>query len=96
MVDVPAKEEVGHWEEDGYWKSDWVYQCNQCGATFSSTDEVNSHQDSTMYYDESDGAYKFRCFSYTQVPGNTRWIVTGKHWVVDEPAQEEQGHWEYR
>lgn len=34
--------------------------------------------------------------SYTEVPGESYWVKTGQHWVVDEPAQEEQGHWEYK
>ena len=32
----------------------------------------------------------------SEVPGESYWVKTGQHWVVDEPAQEEQGHWEYR
>ena len=90
MVDVPAKEEVGHWEEEGYWKSDWVYQCNECKETFPTTDDFYNHVIPLVEAGEHSMG------SYTQVPGNTRWIVTGQHWVVDEPAQEEQGHWEYR
>ncbi len=39
VVDVPAKEEVGHWEEDGYWWSDVVYRCNECGTQFSSVED---------------------------------------------------------
>lgn len=36
------------------------------------------------------------CWSYTEVPGESYRVKTGQHWVVEEPAQEEQGHWEYR
>ena len=85
VVDVPAKEEVGHWEEDGYWWSDVVYRCNQCGETFTTKDALFVHEGDLS-----------TCWSYTEVPGESYWVKTGQHWVVDEPAQEEQGHWEYR
>lgn len=85
MVNVPAKEEVGHWEEDGYWWSDVVYRCNQCGETFTTKDALFVHEGDLS-----------TCWSYTEVPGESYWVKTGQHWVVDEPAQEEQGHWEYR
>ena len=84
-VDVPAKEEIGHWEEDGYWWSDVVYRCNQCGETFTTKDALFVHEGDLS-----------TCWSYTEVPGESYWVKTGQHWVVDEPAQEEQGHWEYR
>ena len=85
VVDVPAKEEIGHWEEDGYWWSDVVYRCNQCGETFTTKDALFVHEGDLS-----------TCWSYTEVPGESYWVKTGQHWVVDEPAQEEQGHWEYR
>lgn len=90
MVDVPAKEEVGHWEEDGYWWSDVVYRCNECKETFPTTDAFYEHVIPLVE------AGKHSMGSYTEVPGESYWVKTGQHWVVDEPAQEEQGHWEYR
>ena len=89
VVDVPAKEEVGHWEEDGYWWSDVVYRCNECGTQFSSVEDFYVHSDEEWDKGNDHG-------SYTEVPGESYWVKTGQHWVVDEPAQEEQGHWEYR
>lgn len=89
-MDVPAKEEVGHWEEEGYWKSDWVYECNGCGQQFSTEDAVQAH------IVEQATNNILSCGGYASVPGNKRWIVTGQHWVVDTPAQEEIGHWEYK
>jgi len=89
VVDVPAKEEVGHWEEEGYWKSDWVYQCNACGTQFSSVEDFYVHSDEEWDKGNDHG-------SYTQVPSDPFWVVDGKHWVVDVPAREEQGHWEYK
>ena len=90
VVDVPAKEEVGHWEEDGYWWSDVVYRCNECKETFSTTDAFYEHVIPLVE------AGKHSMGSYTEVPGESYWVKTGQHWVVDEPAQEEQGHWEYK
>lgn len=89
VVDVPAKEEVGHWEEDGYWWSDVVYRCNECGTQFSSVEDFYVHSDEEWDKGNDHG-------SYTEVPGESYWVKTGQHWVVDEPAQEEQGHWEYK
>ena len=91
MVDVPAKpaqEEQGHWEEAGHWKSDWVYQCNQCGTICSTEADMWDHEGDLS-----------SCWSYTMVSGEKYWVKDGEYWVVDAPAQAaqpEQGHWEYR
>lgn len=86
VVDVPAQEEVGHWE-DVYWMgSDWVYQCNQCGTICSTEADMWDHEGDLS-----------SCWSYTMVSGEPYKHYTGeKYWVVDTPAQEEVGHWEYR
>ncbi len=97
MVDVPAKpaqEEQGHWEEAGHWKSDWVYQCNGCGAQFATTDAFWAHSDAN--WDEDGNNYHG---GYSMVSGEKYWVKDGEYWVVDVPAQAaqpEQGHWEYR
>lgn len=91
VVDVPAKpaqEEQGHWEEAGHWKSDWVYQCNQCGTICSTEADMWDHEGDLS-----------SCWSYTMVSGEKYWVKDGEYWVVDVPAQAaqpEQGHWEYR
>ena len=86
VVDVPAQEEVGHWE-DVYWMgSDWVYRCNQCGTICSTEADMWDHEGDLS-----------SCWSYTMVSGEPYKHYTGeKYWVVDTPAQEEVGHWEYR
>lgn len=91
MVDVPAREEQGHWE-DVYWMgSDWVYQCNGCGEIFSTTDEFWTHSDN--YWIDGKNLHG----SYIMVGGEPYKHYTGEqYWVVDTPAQEEIGHWEYR
>lgn len=97
MVDVPAKpaqEEQGHWEEAGHWKSDWVYQCNGCGAQFATTDAFWAHSDAN--WDEDGNNYHG---GYSMVSGEKYWVKDGEYWVVEVPAQAaqpEQGHWEYR
>ena len=90
VVDVPAQEEVGHWE-DVYWMgSDWVYQCNGCGAQFATVEEINDHTWSEFDKGNDHGGY-------SMVSGEPYKHYTGeKYWVVDTPAQEEVGHWEYR
>lgn len=89
-MDVPAKEEVGHWEEDYWMGSDWVYQCNACGTQFSTIDEFESHSDYEWELGNDHG-------SYTMTSGEMYKHYTGeKYWVVDIPAQDEVGHWEYR
>ena len=90
VVDVPAQEEVGHWE-DVYWMgSDWVYQCNGCGAQFATVEEINDHTWSEFDKGNDHGGY-------SMVSGEPYKHYTGeKYWVVDTPAQEEIGHWEYR
>lgn len=90
MVDTPAREEVGHWE-DVYWMgSDWVYQCNGCGAQFATVEEINDHTWSEFDKGNDHGGY-------SMVSGEPYKHYTGeKYWVVDTPAQEEVGHWEYR
>lgn len=92
VVDTPAREEVGHWE-DVYWMgSDWVYQCNGCGAQFATTDAFWAHSDAN--WDEDGNNYHG---GYSMVSGEPYKHYTGeKYWVVDTPAQEEIGHWEYR
>lgn len=89
-MDVPAQEEVGHWE-DVYWMgSDWVYQCNGCKEIFD-FDGIDAHMTEAAY------AGNLTCGSYTMVGGEPYKHYTGeKYWVVDTPAQEEVGHWEYR
>lgn len=95
VVDVPAKpaqEEQGHWEEAGHWKSDWVYQCNGCGAQFATVEEINDHTWSEFDKGNDHGGY-------SMVSGEKYWVKDGEYWVVDVPAQAaqpEQGHWEYR
>lgn len=91
MVDTPAREEVGHWE-DVYWMgSDWVYQCNGCGQIFDTENGAADHNLTECF----DGNYT--CGSYTMVGGEPYKHYTGeKYWVVDTPAQDEVGHWEYR
>lgn len=90
VVDTPAQEEVGHWE-DVYWMgSDWVYQCNGCGAQFATVEEINDHTWSEFDKGNDHGGY-------SMVSGEPYKHYTGeKFWVVDTPAQEEVGHWEYR
>ena len=91
VVDVPAQEEVGHWE-DVYWMgSDWVYQCNGCKTIFSTEDEAADHNINECINGN------LTCGSYTMIGGEPYKHYTGeKYWVVDTPAQEEQGHWEYK
>ena len=90
VVDVPAQEEVGHWEEDYWMGSDWVYQCNACGTQFSTVDEFESHSDYEWELGSDHG-------SYTMTSGEMYKHYTGeKYWVVDIPAQDEVGHWEYK
>lgn len=68
-----------------------------CGCTdatlaaqcFSTVDEFEAHSDEEWDKGNDHG-------SYTQVPSDPFWVVDGKHWVVDVPAREEQGHWEYK
>lgn len=92
VVDVPAQEEVGHWEDDYWMGSDWVYQCNGCGAQFATTDAFWAHSDAN--WDEDGNNYHG---GYSMVSGEPYKHYTGeKYWVVDTPAQEEIGHWEYR
>lgn len=90
MVDTPAREEVGHWEDDYWMGSDWVYQCNGCGAQFATVEEINDHTWSEFDKGNDHGGY-------SMVSGEPYKHYTGeKYWVVDTPAQEEIGHWEYR
>lgn len=91
VVDVPAKEEVGHWEDEYISRSVWVYQCNGCGQIFDTEDGAADHN-LTECFEEN-----YTCGSYTMVGGEPYKEYTGnKFWVVDTPAQEEIGHWEYR
>ena len=90
VVDTPAQAEQGHWEEDYWMGSDWVYQCNACGTQFSTVDEFESHSDYEWELGNDHG-------SYTMTSGEMYKHYTGeKYWVVDIPAQDEVGHWEYR
>ena len=90
-MDVPAQEEVGHWEDNYIWECDWVYQCNGCGQIFDTEDGAADHNLTECF----DGNYT--CGSYTMIGGEPYKHYTGeKYWVVDTPAQEEVGHWEYR
>ena len=66
-----------------------MYRCNACGVTFSTVEGFYTHSDDEWDKGNDHG-------SYTEVPGESYWVKTGQQWVVDEPAQEEQGHWEYR
>lgn len=89
-MDVPAQEEVGHWEEDYWMGSDWVYQCNGCGAQFATVEEINDHTWSEFDKGNDHGGY-------TMTSGEMYKHYTGeKYWVVDIPAQDEVGHWEYK
>ena len=91
VVDVPAQEEVGHWEDEYISRSVWVYQCNGCGQIFDTEDGAADHNLTECF----EGNYT--CGSYTMVGGEPYKEYTGnKFWVVDIPAQEEVGHWEYR
>lgn len=90
MVDTPAKAEVGHWEEYGHEESVWMYECNGCHQMFDTEDEICAHIEEQIYNDI------LTCGGYTMVPSDSFWVVDGKHWVVDTPAQEEVGHWEYK
>ena len=113
IVDVPGHyetmedvtelwvDEQGHWEESGYWASDWVYQCNQCGAQYPTVEAANRHLDDSFDWDTLTGHS-----SYTEVSGPTYWVETEPEWVVDVPGHykivteskevwiDEQGHWE--
>ena len=90
-MDTPAQEEVGHWEDNYIWECDWVYQCNGCGEIFATTDEFWTHSDNYWI----DGKHLHG--SYTMIGGEPYKRYDGrKYWVVDIPAQEEIGHWEYR
>ena len=91
VVDVPAQEEVGHWE-DVYWMgSDWVYQCNGCKTIFSTEDEAADHNINECINGN------LTCGSYTMIGGEPyKHYTVEKYWVVDTPAQDEVGHWEYR
>ena len=91
IVDVPAQEEVGHWEDNYIWECDWVYQCNGCGQIFDTENGAADHNLTECF----DGNYT--CGSYTMISGEPYKHYTGeKYWVVDIPAQDEVGHWEYR
>ena len=90
VVDVPAQEEVGHWEDEYISRSVWVYQCNGCKEIFD-FDGIDAHMTEAAY------AGNLTCGSYTMIGGEPYKEYTGnKFWVVDVPAQEEIGHWEYR
>lgn len=89
VVDVPAQLEQGHWEEVGHWTSDWVYQCNGCGAQFDTAEAAGNHNLSEAMNGN------MNCGGYTMVSGEPYWVKNGEVWVVDVPAQPEQGHWEY-
>lgn len=113
IVDVPGHyetvekvaevwvDEQGHWEKSGYWASDWVYQCNQCGAQYPTMDAINRHLDDSFDWDTMTGHS-----SYTQVSGPMYWGEAEPEWVVDIPGHyetvteskevwiDEQGHWE--
>ena len=84
-MDTPAQAEQGHWEDDGYWTSDWVYQCNQCGTICSTETDMWDHEGDLS-----------SCWSYTMVSGERYFVKTGQFWVVDVPAKDEVGHWEYK
>lgn len=91
IVDVPAQEEVGHWEDNYIWECDWVYQCNGCKTIFSTEDEAADHNINECINGN------LTCGSYTMIGGEPYKHYTGeKYWVVDTPAQDEVGHWEYR
>lgn len=83
---MPAQPEQGHWVQD--WYTVPVCQCNGCGAQFETADAFWAHSD--QYWDDDGNNYHG---SYTMVSGDP--IYKEPYWVVDVPAQEEQGHWEY-
>lgn len=113
IVDVPGHyetmedvtevwvDEQGHWEESGYWTSDWVYQCNQCGAQYPTVEAVNRYLDDSFDWDTLTGHS-----SYAEVSGPMYWVEAEPEWVVDVPGHyetvteskevwiDEQGHWE--
>lgn len=91
VVDVPAQEEQGHWEDEYISRSVWVYQCNGCKTIFSTEDEAADHNINECINGN------LTCGSYTMIGGEPYKEYTGnKFWVVDVPAQEEIGHWEYK
>ena len=65
MFHKPAQEEQGHWEEAGHWKSDWVYQCNQCGTICSTEADMWDHEGDLS-----------SCWSYTMVSGENTGLKT--------------------
>lgn len=73
VVDVPAQEEVGHWEDDYWMGSDWVYQCNGCGAQFATTDAFWAHSDAN--WDEDGNNYHG---GYSMVSGEPYKHYTGE------------------
>jgi len=94
-------DETGHWEDGGYWTSDWVYQCNGCSVTYSSSGAVNDH-----IWAQFDKDPATACASYTQVSGELYWVEGDPVWIIDIPGHyevqtiekqiwvEEKGHWE--
>ncbi|MGF6990401.1 hypothetical protein M2150_001662 [Lachnospiraceae bacterium PM6-15] len=97
IVDVPARAEQGHydtriitpaWTEQVQTGS-YVY-CVSCGSSFSNTSEWSAH---------AEASGRGGCSQYSVEPTYSSVVhpaVTEQVWVVDSPAQAEQGHWEWR
>ncbi|MGF7018782.1 hypothetical protein M2145_002557 [Lachnospiraceae bacterium PF1-21] len=86
VVDVPAQTEQGHTEDHGRYESQFshnVIQC-YCGAEFTSSGDWVNHDTATD------------CGGYSIVPKYNEVWIPNPVWVVDVPAQAEQGHWEWR
>ena len=66
-----------------------MYQCNGCGAQFATVEEINDHTWSEFDKGNDHGGY-------SMVSGERYFVKTGQFWVVDVPAKDEVGHWEYR
>ena len=94
--------EVGHWEDVFY--THWVYQCNTCGYTAETVEEINRHIENSITWVNNKPV---GCGGYSMVSSEPEY--TGeKYWVVDEPGHieyqwqtvkeeiwvEEVGHWE--
>ncbi|MGF7010509.1 hypothetical protein M2146_001033 [Lachnospiraceae bacterium PF1-22] len=89
VVDVPARAEQGHTEDQGWYEDHYshsVIQC-YCGAEFSDYGSWVSH---------SDANFLNGCNGYRTVQKyNTVWVPNPVY-VIDVPAQAEQGHYEWR
>ena len=94
-MDVPAQEEVGHWEDE-YMDQEaiWVYQCNGCGTTISAL-LMNLSHIQTMSGSMNGNLITWQ-LHHDRRRDRTKIIQERNIWVVDVPAQDEVGHWEYK